>query len=398
MAAKLSLAEVDGDLWSDEVLRNPYPLYAALRAHGGASYLPANGLWAFSSYANVRWALGHQEYFTSEQGVAMSDEVNAMYTSGFGTNILHDDGDAHTKLRSVLAGLLGPRAVRKLTEDIEREANALVGEVVQRDGVDGIRDLAAVLPVSVIARLVGLPEGKRMNLLDWADASFTVFGPMNERTAAGLPKVQALFDYLKVEAARENLPPESWGAAIYEAGDRGDISAEGCFSLMLAFAGAGMDTTISAIGSALYLFGRDQDQWRQLREDPSLIPSAFNEVLRLESPVQGFSRVALQEFQVGDVLVPEGSRVVMLYGSANRDGSKWADPDRFDFRRNPADHLAFGYGLHSCVGQTLARIEGHAILKALTEQVSSFTIDDFEWALNNTSRRLKSLAVSITAS
>jgi cytochrome P450 len=354
-------------------------------------------MWAFSSYDNVRWALGHHQHFTSEQGVAMSDEVNTMFT-GIGPVILHDDGDAHTKLRSVLADLLGPRAVRKLTEDIQREADALVAGVVKQKDIDGIQDLAAVLPVSVIARLVGLPEEKRMNLLDWADAAFTVFGPMNERTIAGLPKVQELWDYLTVEAARENLSAESWGALIYEAGDRGDIPVEACFSLMYAFAGAGMDTTISAIGSALYLLGRNPDQWQQLRAEPSLIPSAFNEVLRLESPVQGFSRVALRDIAVGDVVVPEGSRVVMLYGSANRDGSKWSNPDRLDIRRNPTDHLGFGYGLHSCVGQALARIEAHAVLKALTDQVSSFTIGDFSWSLNNTSRRLKSLSMSITAS
>lgn len=394
MAPKLGLAAVNGDLWSDEALIDPYPLYAELRAHGGASYLPQNGLWAFSSYDNVRWALGHHEHFTSERGVAMSDEVNAMYTAE--VNVLHDDGEAHKKLRSVLAGLLGPRAVRKLTEDIQQEADALVDEVVRHKDFDGMRDLAAILPVSVIARLVGLPEEKRMNLLDWADASFTVFGPMNERTVNGLPKIQELWNYLTVEAARENLSAESWGAAIYEAGDRGDIPVEGCFSLMLGFVGAGMDTTISAIGSALYLLGSDPDQWRQLREDPSLIPSAFNEVLRLESPVQGFSRVALRDFAVGDVVVPEGARVVMLYGSANRDGAKWSDPDQFDIRRNPTDHLAFGYGLHSCVGQTLARIEGHAVLKALTQRVPSFAVGDFAWSLNNTSRRLKSLAVSTT--
>lgn len=394
---KLGMAEVDGDLWSDEVLADPYPLYVSLRAHGGASYLPENGMWAFSTYDNVRWALGHHEHFTSEQGVAMSDEVNNMFT-GLGPVILHDDGEAHTKLRSVLADLLGPRAVRKLTAEVQQEADELVDDVVKRKDIDGIADLAAVLPISVVARLVGLPEEKRMNLLDWADAAFTIFGPMNERTVAGLPKVQELWDYLTVEAARENLPAESWGALIYEAGDRGDIPVEACFPLMYAFAGAGMDTTISAIGSALYLFGQNPDQWQLLREDPSLIPSAFNEVVRLESPAQGFSRVALQDFSVGDIVVPEGARVVMLYGSANRDGAKWADPDRFDIRRNPTDHLGFGYGLHSCVGQALARIEAHAVLKALTERVSSFTIGDFAWALNNTSRRLQSLSMSITAS
>jgi cytochrome P450 len=350
-------------------------------------------VWAFATYDTVRYALGHHDQFTSQQGVCMSDEVNKQMEG----IILHDDGDPHAKMRAVMSGLLAPRSIRKLTEEIRQEADALVERLVDRKEFDGIVDLAAVLPVSVAARLIGLPQEKRMHLLDWADASFTVMGPMNERTAAGLPRVAELWDYLTIEAARENLPPDSWGAQIYEAGDRGEIPPEACFPLMYALAGAGMDTTISAIGSALYLFGSNPDQYQRVREAPSLVASALLEAVRLESPVQGFSRVATRDFPVGDTVVPEGARVVMLYGSANRDEAKWPSADQFDAGRNPVDHLGFGYGLHSCVGQPLARIEGQALLDAVVRRVSSFTTGDYAWAPSNTSRRLGSLAMSVMA-
>jgi len=383
----------DVDLFADDVLRNPYPTYARLRAAGEAVHLDAYGMFALPGYAATRFALGNPDVFTSEQGVALNDPVNQMV----GDIIVHNDGELHARMRGVLAAQLSPRHVRQLTIDIEAEADALVARVVEQRSFDAMKDLAELLPVSVVARLIGLPEEKRMKLLDWAEHAFTTFGPMNAQTMAALPHVAEFFEYLATTCAPEHLAPDSWGAAIYAAADRGEIPPESCFNLMFALAGAGMGTTISALGSALWLFATHPEQWRLVRDDPTLIRNAFQEVVRLESPIQFFSRVLLVEHRFGDTVLPVGARALVMYGSANRDEAKFLDAERFDVgRRNAAEHLGFGFGLHSCVGQTLARIEGEAVLGAMVRRIRTLECGEAQWSLNNITRQIGTLAMTVT--
>jgi cytochrome P450 len=382
------------DLFSDEVLADPYPTYAELRAAGEAVWLDAYGMFALPGYAATRFALGNPDVFTSERGVALNDPINEMV----GDIIVHNDGELHTRMRGVLAAQLSPRHVRQLTIDIEAEADELVARAVGRGSFDAMKDLAEILPVSVVARLIGLPEEKRMKLLDWAEHAFTTFGPSNAMTMAALPHVADFFEYLSTTCAPEHLAPDSWGAAIYAAADRGEIPPDSCFNLMFALAGAGMGTTISALGSALWLFATHPEQWRLVRADPARIRNAFNEVIRLESPIQFFSRVLLRDHKMGDTVLPEGARAIVMYGSANRDETKFADPVRFDVeRRNAAEHLAFGFGLHSCVGQTLARIEGEAVLRTMARRIRTLECGEPQWALNNITRQIGALPVTVEA-
>lgn len=385
---------VDVDLFSDEVLTDPYPVYKNLRDIGGAVYLEKYGYWALPRYETVRFALANPDVFTSNEGVAMTDEVNVNVMPDI---ILNDDGETHRRMRAALQPMLTARAIQRLTEEIDEEAERLVSRLFLRTAsFDGIKELAEVLPVSVVARLIGLPAGRRMRLLDWSDAAFASFGPMNDRTIRALPGLRELFEYVRNEAARENLTPGSWGTAIYEAGDRGDIPEDRCFDLMLALVGAGMETTIGAIGSLFHLFSEYPDEWDKVRADPELAPNAFSEAIRLESPVICFTRVARRDFTTEGITVPAGSRTVVLYASANRDERKWPSPDLFDVERDTLSHLAFGYGLHSCVGQPLARIEATAMLKALIPRVGRFHTSRPTHSLNNVSRRIASLPMTIT--
>ncbi|HVW31577.1 MAG TPA: cytochrome P450 [Acidimicrobiia bacterium] len=382
------------DLFAEEVLADPYPTYARLRAAGEAVRLDSLGMFALPGYAANRCALGNPEVFTSERGVALNEPVNEMV----GDIIVHNDGELHARMRGVLAAQLSPRHVRQLTIDIEAEADGLVARVVERGTFDAMADLAEILPVSVVARLIGLPEEKRMKLLDWAEHAFTTFGPMNGQTLAALPHVAEFFEYLSTTCAPEHLAPDSWGAAIYAAADRGEIPPESCFNLMFALAGAGMGTTISALGSALWLFATHPRQWQLVRDDPARIRNAFHEVIRIESPIQFFSRVLRRDHRFGDVVLPEGARAIVMYGSANRDDAKFAGADRFDVeRRNAAEHLAFGFGLHSCVGQTLARIEVEAVLGALVRRVRRLECGEPTWAVNNITRQIGTLPMAVTA-
>jgi cytochrome P450 len=196
-------------------------------------------------------------------------------------------------------------------------------------------------------------------------------------------------------ATPDRLEPGGWGSQIYEAGERGDIEPEACPGLMLAYAWAGMDTTVNALSAAVWLFARHPDQWALVRDDSSLVASAFNEVLRIEPPVQRFTRLAANPVEVGGVTLPEGARVAVLFGSANRDERHFDDPDRFDVTRNPVDHLSFGRGIHHCVGAGLARLEGHAMIAALAERVERFEIGDATWRRNNALHGLAKLDVRI---
>lgn len=383
----------DVDLFSDEILADPYPAYKNLRDIGGAVYLEKFGLWALPRYETVRFALANHDVFTSDQGVAMSDEVNINLFPGI---ILHDDGELHRKMRAVLQSMLTARAVQRLADEIDEEAERLVAGVLRQPDFDAVKEIAEILPVSVVGRLVGLPEDRRMKLLDWIDSSFTAFGPMNDRTMRALPQMQEFFEYLATEAAPGSLAPDSWGSAIYAAGERGELPRDTCFQLMLSLIGAGMETTISTIGSLFWLFSEYPGEWEKVRADPALLPGAFAEAVRLETPIHHFTRVTRSEFATEEIVVPEGARVIMMYASANRDERKWTSPDVFDVRRNSQQHVGFGYGLHSCVGQPLARIEATAVLKALIPRVARFHAGQPVRNLNNISRRMGSLAMTIT--
>ena len=379
----------DVDLFSPEVLQNPYPAYATMRDLGEVVYLEPYGMWVLTRYDVVRRALHQHEIFSSVDGIALSPEINALMSDV----ILASEGERHRRMRAVLQAQMGPQALKKLASDIRAEADRLVADVLSQDTFDGMRDLAEAFSVSVVGRLAGLPEEQRARLLEWASDSFTVFGPFNEMTQAALPRLGEFVEYLTKTAARDNLVPGSWGAAFYEAGDRGDVDPAWCMELVHAVAAAGMDTTISAIGSALWLLAEHPDEWAKLQADPSKTLAAFNEAMRLETPIQYFSRVLRedQEFE-GGVVVPKGARVIVSYASANRDERKYPDPDRFDVDRNPTDHLAFGHGMHACVGAPLARIEGNSILGALVARNSTLQVEEQPtWQLNNVMRRIETL-------
>ena len=165
--------------------------------------------------------------------------------------------------------------------------------------------------------------------------------------------------------------------------------------MMADYLGPSLDTTIFAISTAVWLFANNPEQWDLVREDPLLMPSAVNEVLRYDSPIQGFSRYVARDVNLDGAILPAGSRAIVFYGAANRDERKYPGADRFDVRRRPGDHLGFGAGPHACVGMNLARIEMLALFTALAKRIRRFTILEEEPVLNNVLRGFKTLRVSV---
>jgi cytochrome P450 len=378
------------DLWTDEALLDPYRRWRELRDAGAVVRLPQYDLWALPRYAEVRAALADWQVFTSTKGVTLNDTMNGLLQG----ITLHTDPPEHEQLRGVLKRPLTTREIRPLEQEMAAEARAAVDECLADGELDAVA-LARRLPLKVVSSRVGLPEAGRERMLDWAFANFQCFGPMNERTRASLPVLEEAVRYSSDPTLRDRLTPDGWAARLWEAADAGDIPHEKCPVMLNDYWGPSLDTTIFGLTSAIWLFAEHPDQWDLVRNEPSLLTHAINEVLRHQSPLSQFSRVTTRDHEVDGVVIPTGARVLMMYGSANRDERKWSDPERFDVRRRPSDHLGFGHGEHQCVGQPLARLEMRAVLSALLERVRRFELIAMERAMNNTLRGMSRLQVRI---
>lgn len=388
-----AVAEYDVDLYCDEVLDDPYPHYRALRDLGPAVWLPRNGLWAISRHADVREALFNHAVFSSAQGVAANERTNAVSRG----NLLASDPPEHDLLRKVVGAPLTPKAVAELKETIEPAAERLIERLVAEHSFDAISDLAHHLPLTIVSELVGLPEEGRQNMLKWAAATFDQLGGENARTECARPVTQEMRDYTIKVATPDRLKPGSWAARLYEAGDSGVVPIAKCPVLMRDYLGPSLDTTIFATGSMIMLFGQNPGQWELLRSDPSLVANAVNEVVRLESPVRGFTRSLARDHVVGRTTLRRGDRALLLFASANRDERKWEGPEQFDITRKVSEQVGFGYGIHTCAGMHLARLEMQALLRALIPRVRRFNLGRPEYARNNVLRGLRSLPVTIEA-
>ncbi len=386
--------ESDIDLFTDEALTDPYPLYKQLQDLGPATYLAKHGVWFLSRYKEVRAALLDSKTFSSCQGVGLNPIINEAWSNA----IISMDPPEHTPVKKLMMDRLGPKQIKQVAEEIDERADELVEQIVARGTIDGVADVAHALPVNVIMDLVGWPESERDNLLDFAAGSFDSVGPMGERVQAALPKLASTVEYVTAIYESNRMAAGSFGDSVTQAAREEKISKDAAIGLLLAYVTAALDTTINGVASGMWLFANHPDQWEIVRKDPTHIRSAFNEILRMESPVQFFSRVTTREVDLGDgVVLPEGARVLHSYGAANRDGRQYPDPDRFDVTRNPLTHLAFGAGAHACVGQNLARLEADAVFNALARRVSTIELaGEPTRALNNVTRGFASVPLRVS--
>ncbi len=384
----------DIDLFSDDALIDPYPSYARLRDAGPVVRLAKLDVWALPRYEQVRATLCDHQTFSSGSGVGFSEEMNQLL-AGFG--LLATDPPVHTRLRAVISRMLTPRALRDVGASVVAAADELVTRLVARREFDAVRDLAQVFTVTVVSDLLGLPADDRDQLVDFGAALFDSSGPFGPRTPAAMERNLALLQYVSTTAARERLVEGSMGARIWTAVDAGEIDERAAIGLVTALIAAGMDTTILALSAAVQLFADNPDQWDALRANPGRVPAAFLEVVRYSSPITVATRKTTRACEFDGITIPEGARVGVMYASANRDERKWVDPERFDICRNPLDHMAFGTGVHGCVGQSLSKLEAHAILDALLAKVRRFEVGQPQRIINNTLQGLSELPCQVFA-
>jgi Cytochrome P450 len=251
-------------------------------------------------------------------------------------------------------------------------------------------------PLRVFPDAVGIPDDGRENLLPYGDFLFNAFGPQNDLFAHGAPRAGELSGWVNAQCAREVLSEEGFGAQIWAASDRGDITPEQAPLVVRSLLSAGVDTTVHGLAAVLHAVATHPEQWRRLRAQPRLARVAFDEAVRWASPVQTFFRTATTEVRVADTVIPDGRKILMFLGAANRDPRRWDDPDAFDLGRDPSGHVGFGFGIHQCVGQHVARLEAESLLTALVARVETIEIaGPTKRHHNNTLRAWDSLPVRV---
>lgn len=385
----------DVDLFSDAALVAPYPHYEALRATGAVVYLEQCEVWALTRYTTVLKALHDWRTFSSTDGIALNDTTNR----ATGASPLAADPPAHRAPRKVVSRHLSPMAIREQAPEIHARAKILCARLLEQGAFDAVFDVAQPFALSVLADHIGLPADGRAPIAEWADAAFNVMGPENARTEAARVHLGELGIHLLTATGADRLSATGAGRAIYAAGERGDLTMEASAQLIAIYLLASIPTSTAAIGSAIWLFAKHPVQWDALRRNPQLMAQAVDEVLRMESPIQSFSRVVRAQQHIDGVTIPAGARVLLLFGSANRDERVWHHADSFDItRERPAPHLAFSRGLHSCSGQGLARLQVSAVLSALVEHVECWDAGESRWKCNNIIRGLDCFPVAVNRS
>lgn len=351
---------LDLDLFAHASLRDPFADYRRLRDAGPVVRLARPDVYAIGRFADVQAALRASDQLISGEGVGFSDVFNAPK----GMNVIQTDGDIHRRMRSTVARPLSPAMLKGARADLKALVATRVAVLKGAGEFNAMKDIAAFLPVEAVSHLVGLPEVGRDRMLEWAAAAFNVIGP--DIDPADSAKMKEAFAFMAT-LSEDTVRSGSWAGELFAAAKSERLSMPEAMAAISAYVIPSLDTTILAKGHLLHNLARHPDQWALLREKPEMIPGAVLEGVRHSSVLRWFSRVAAADYAVEGVTVPQGARVMILYGCANRDERHYTDPDRFDVTRDARDHLAWGTGPHMCAGMHLARIEMEVLIEALVE-------------------------------
>ncbi len=358
------------DVFSPDALRQPFEHYRRIRDLGPAVRLSGVDALALSRFDDVRAALQTPDVMICGAGNGFNDVWN---TPGE-PNLITMDGAPHRRLRAYLARPMMPKNLEQYRGMLKASITDKVRQMADGSTFDGVEHLARHLPLAAISYLVGIPEEGRQNMMRWATAIFNMVGPMSPAFSEDLAIFLEFRAYmLSVDPAK--LPPDGWARELFDAADQGKLTVNEVRSILGGLVAPSLDTTINAKSNLLYNLAIHPEQWRKLKKDPSLIASAVVEGVRHSATVRWFARVAATDYRAGDVMISEGTRVMVMFGSANRDERHYADPDEFKVDRNPQDQLGWGSGPHSCAGLHLAKLEMQVLLEALVENVENLEAD-----------------------
>ncbi|GGR94214.1 MULTISPECIES: cytochrome P450 [Streptomyces] len=374
------------DPWDPAFVADPYPAYAELRARGRVIRYEPSDQWLVPHHADVsallrdrRLGRTYLHRFTHEEfGRTPPPPEHEPFHTLNDHGMLDLEPPDHTRIRRLVAKAFTPRTVERLVPYVRGLAEELVDTLVGNGGGDLLTDLAEPLPVAVIAELLGIPEADRPLLRPWsADICGMYELNPSEETAARAVRASVEFSgYLReLIAARRAEPGEDLVSALIAAHDEGDrLTGQELVSTVVLLLNAGHEATVNATVNGWYALFRHPGQLAALRADHALVPSATEELLRYDTPLQLFERWVLDDIEIGGTTIPRGAEVALLFGSANHDPAVFADPGRLDLARAENPHISFGAGIHYCVGAPLARIELAASLTALLERAPTLTL------------------------
>jgi cytochrome P450 len=385
----------DIDPFDEDFLIEPHAAHEQLRTLGAAVRFTSYDAWGIARYEHVHAALNDAESFSSSAGVGLSD-FRKEKPWRRPSLLLEADPPEHTTARRVLTWVLSPAVIRTMRSAFATAAAELFDGLADREQIDGIGDIAEIYPPLVLGDALGLPEQGRENLAAYGNMVLNSFGPRNRLFEESVSSVDDISRWISRHCERDALRPGGLGVRIHETAEAEGLSPEEGALLVRSLLTAGVDTSVQSIGAALMCLAGNPDQFALLRETPTLARAAFEEAIRLVSPVQTFFRTTTREVVVGDVTIPEGEKVLLFLGAANRDAREWPDPDRYDITRRAAGHVGFGSGIHACVGQMIARLEGEIVITELARRATAIELAGPPVIrLNKTLRRLDSLPLRL---
>ncbi len=314
--------------------------------------------------------------------------------------LLTDDPPRHTYVRTVMGKALSPRTLKTMEEHFHKVAAAQVEALMARSGevIDAVADITAPYVHTVLPNVLGLPVKGREMMSAFGHAVWATMGPMNDLFEEAMEGSGPLLEWAGWACSRENLDPDGLGMQMFAAADRGEITQDEAHLLTLTMLSAGADTTVMTMATAIRAFCQFPDQWDALRANPSLLRNAFDESLRWDSPSRMAGRITKRDVEIEGLVIPEGTRCGLLFAAANRDPRKWSEPERFDIKRDIRGQVGWGYGIHSCVGRTLAQLEADALLGALIKHVERFeAAGDPSWWITTIGHGPAKLPIRFTA-
>ncbi|MET8780561.1 cytochrome P450 [Streptomyces sp. NPDC049097] len=383
MAARSDLAF---DPWDPAFLADPYPAYAELRERGRVQYYEPTGQWLVAHHADVsallrdrRLGRTYQHRFTHEEfgRTAPPPEHEPFHTLN-DHGMLDLEPPDHTRIRRLVSKAFTPRTVERLGPYVQGLAGELVSRLVARGGGDLLKDVAEPLPVAVIAEMLGIPEADRDRLRPWSADICGMYElhPSGESAQRAVRASVEFSAYLRelIEQRRKE-PGEDLISGLIAAHDEGDrLTEQEMISTCVLLLNAGHEATVNSTVNGWWALFRHPDQLAALRADHSLVPTAVEELMRYDTPLQLFERWVLDEIEIDGTVVPRGAEIAMLFGSANHDPAVFDAPERLDLTRRDNPHISFSAGIHYCIGAPLARIELAASMTALLEKAPTLRL------------------------
>jgi cytochrome P450 len=367
----MSVAATLWDPFAHSTVADPFSTYRQMREEHPVYHNAEHDVWALTRFDDVQQAARDWRTFSNAAGVDLDDTTDV-----FGPgNFIDSDPVRHDQLRALVKHRFTPMAVAELERGIRERVRALLSPVVEEGSGDIVRALAWPLPVATVCDLVGFPAADAPQLQAWVAAAIHRLPGEGRSPASARRAVGEMHEYfVEISADRCRRPRDDLLSAIATGEAGGSRLTEEIVGLCTLLSVAGSETTFSLIGNAFWLFASHPEQRRRLVNDQSMIPAALEEVLRAESPVQYLGRVTTRDVDLHGTTIPAGKRVALIFGAANRDERRWEDPDSFEITRPAKRNLAFGEGIHHCLGAPLARLEGRIVLEELVRVMPEFSL------------------------